>query len=117
MAISGSIRNDSVTQLLTVSSALDQPLYSARVCRRTLDLAQAVGERGNPALASDAGVAALFAEAALRASAINVRVNLVRVRSQQTVERVETELNALLAGTPSLKEEILATVGRRMAGE
>jgi formiminotetrahydrofolate cyclodeaminase len=89
----------------------------AQVCRRTLDLARDVAERGNPALASDAGVAALFAEAALRASAINVRVNLGHVRHQETVERIEAELNALLDGMPNFKEEILATVGRRMAGE
>ena len=48
----------------------------AGACRRVLDLAATVAGAGNPLLASDAGVAALLAEAALRASAINVRVNL-----------------------------------------
>ena len=88
----------------------------AGACRQVLDLARAVAESGNPRLASDAGVAALLAEAALRASAINVRVNLVALQDEAFVARTEAELNRLLEGTPGLKEEILALAGRRMAG-
>jgi methenyltetrahydrofolate cyclohydrolase len=92
------------------------PLAMAGVCRQVLDLALVVAERGNPRLASDAGVAALLAEAALRASAINVRVNLVALQDEPFVAQTEAELNRLLEGTPGLKEEILALAGRRMAG-
>ncbi|MGH2355924.1 MAG: cyclodeaminase/cyclohydrolase family protein [Chloroflexota bacterium] len=92
------------------------PLAMAQVCRRVLDLASVVAEHGNPDLASDAGVAALLAEGALRASAINVRVNLARVRNQLFVAQTEAELDRLLEGTPSLKEEVLAVAGRRMVG-
>jgi formiminotetrahydrofolate cyclodeaminase len=95
-------------------AAAEPPLAMARICRRALDLAQLAAEHGNPNLASDAGVAALLAEAALRASAINVRVNLARVRDRAAVERIEAELNHLLAAAPALKEEILALVGQRM---
>jgi formiminotetrahydrofolate cyclodeaminase len=97
-------------------AAAEPPLAMARICRRTLDLAEAVARDGNPNLASDAGVAALLAEAALRASAINVRVNLARIRNQEAAQRIESELNALLEGTPTLKEETLAVAGRRMLG-
>ena len=97
-------------------AAAEPPLAMARTCRRALELSQLAAEHGNPNLASDAGVAALLAEAALRASAINVRVNLARVRDQAAVERVESELNELLAGAPALKEEVLALVGERMVG-
>jgi len=98
-------------------AAASPPLAMARVCRRTLDLAEIVAVHGNPNLASDAGVAALLAEAALRASAINVRVNLARVRDREAVDGIEAELNGLLDGTPSLKEDVLAVAGRRMLGE
>jgi formiminotetrahydrofolate cyclodeaminase len=97
-------------------AAAEPPLAMARTCRRTLDLSHVAAEHGNPNLASDAGVAALLAEAALRASAINVRVNLARVRDQVVVGRIESELNDLLAAAPALKEEILALVGQRIAG-
>jgi formiminotetrahydrofolate cyclodeaminase len=93
------------------------PLAMARLCRRGLDLAGVVAESGNPNLASDAGVAALLAEAALRASIINVRVNLAQIRSRAFVEQTEAELDRLVEGTPSIKEAILATAGRRMVGE
>jgi formiminotetrahydrofolate cyclodeaminase len=97
-------------------AAAEPPLAMARTCRRALDLSQLAAEHGNPNLASDAGVAALLAEAALRASAINVRVNLARLRDRVAVERIEAELNGLLAAAPALKEEILALVGQRMVG-
>lgn len=92
------------------------PLAMAAVCREVLDLAQRAAEQGNPALASDAGVAALLAEAALQASAINVRVNLARVRDQAFVDVTTAELSRLVQGTPALKEEILALASRRMTG-
>ncbi|HEX2324028.1 MAG TPA: cyclodeaminase/cyclohydrolase family protein [Chloroflexota bacterium] len=97
-------------------SAAAPPLAMAGACRQVLDLARVVAESGNPRLASDAGVAALLAEAALRASAINVRVNLGALHDAAFVAQTEAELNRLLEGTPGLKEEILALVGRRMAG-
>jgi methenyltetrahydrofolate cyclohydrolase len=97
-------------------SAAAPPLAMAGACRQVLDLAMVVAESGNPRLASDAGVAALLAEAALRASAINVRVNLVALKDEAFVARTEAELNRFLEGTPGLKEEILALAGRRMAG-
>ncbi len=107
-------RSQALQQALRGAAA--PPLAMAAVCRRVLDLAQAAAERGNPALASDAGVAALLSEAALRASEINVRVNLVRVRDQTFVDATEAELNRLVQGTAARKEEILALAGRRMAG-
>ena len=41
-------------------------------------------------------------------------MNLARVRDRSAVERIEAELNELLAAAPALKEEILALVGQRM---
>jgi len=94
------------------------PLAMAGACRRVLELAGIAAEHGNPALASDAGVAALLAEAALQASAINVRVNLAQIRDAAFVSQTEAELYRLLERAPSLKEEILALAGKRagMAG-
>lgn len=100
-----------------VRAAAQPPLAMAAASRRTLDLAGIVAKDGNPQLASDAGVAALLAEAALRASAINVRVNLAQLRDEHSVAETEAALNQLLEGTPSLTAEILAISGRRMAGE
>jgi formiminotetrahydrofolate cyclodeaminase len=97
-------------------TAAAPPLAMAAACRRALDLSQTVAELGNRYLASDAGVAALLAEAALRASAINVRVNLAALEDKEFARSVEQRLNALLEGTPALKERILAIAGQRMVG-
>lgn len=95
-------------------AAAQPPLAMAAACRRALDLSRIVAEHGNPLLASDAGVAALLAEAALRASIINVRVNLASLRDQAFVAQTEAQLVQVAEGTPSLKEEVLAIAGRRM---
>jgi methenyltetrahydrofolate cyclohydrolase len=97
--------------------AATPPMEMAAACRRALELSRVVAEHGNHYLASDAGVAALLAEAALRASAINVRVNLATIEDQAFIQEIERRLNGLLEGTPSLKEETLAVAGRRMVGE
>ncbi len=107
-------RSKALQQALRDAAA--PPLAMAAVCRQVLDLAGVVAADGNARLASDAGVAALLAEAALRASAINVRVNLGGIRDASFVARTEAELNRLLEGTPSLREDVLAVAGRRMAG-
>jgi formiminotetrahydrofolate cyclodeaminase len=97
--------------------AAGPPLAMAGVCRRVLDLASAVAGAGNPLLASDAGVAALLAEAGLRASAVNVRVNLGHLRDPAFVAETEAELSRLLEGTAERKEEVLALATRRMGGD
>jgi formiminotetrahydrofolate cyclodeaminase len=90
------------------------PLAMAGACRRVLDLAATVAAAGNPLLVSDAGVAALLAESALRASAINVRVNLGQVRDGAFVAATEAELAGLLEGTAALKERVLDRVSERL---
>ena len=107
-------RNRAIQKALR--DAAGPPLAMAAACRRILDLAGVVAGHGNPNLASDAAVAALFAEAALRASVVNVRVTLARVRNEAFVTATEAEVNRLLEGTPSLKEDVVATAGRRMVG-
>jgi formiminotetrahydrofolate cyclodeaminase len=108
------LRNDEIQRATRAATA--PPLEMATACRRALELSEVVAESGNPFLASDAGVAALFSEAALRASAINVRVNLATIEDPIFVNAMEERLNAALEGSAALKEEILAIAGRRMVG-
>ncbi|MDE3174072.1 MAG: glutamate formimidoyltransferase [Gemmatimonadota bacterium] len=67
-------RNEAVTAALL--GAADVPLETARACVRVCGLAVAVAEKGNANAVSDAGVAALLAEAACRGAAYNVRINV-----------------------------------------
>ncbi len=56
--------------------AAEVPLETARACTRVAQLAATVAERGNTNAASDAGVAALLAEAACKGAVYNVRINV-----------------------------------------
>ena len=56
--------------------AAEVPLETARACADVAELARAVAERGNTNAASDAGVAALLAEAGCVGAAYNVRINV-----------------------------------------
>jgi glutamate formiminotransferase/formiminotetrahydrofolate cyclodeaminase len=57
--------------------AAEVPLETARFCSEVATLAAIAAEKGNTNAASDAGVAALLAEAACRGAAYNVRINVV----------------------------------------
>jgi glutamate formiminotransferase/formiminotetrahydrofolate cyclodeaminase len=56
--------------------AAQVPLDTARACAKVAELAAIAAERGNVNAASDAGVAALLAEAACRGAVYNVRINV-----------------------------------------
>jgi glutamate formiminotransferase/formiminotetrahydrofolate cyclodeaminase len=73
--------NDQRTQrAAAITTALvgasEVPLETARACAAVSSLAALVAEKGNPSAVSDAGVAALLADAACRGAAYNVRVNI-----------------------------------------
>ena len=56
--------------------AAEVPLETARACAEVAELAALVGTKGNSNAVSDAGVAALLADAACRGAAYNVRINV-----------------------------------------
>ena len=56
--------------------AADVPLETARACADVAELALVVAEKGNTNAASDAGVAALLAEAGCVGASYNVRINV-----------------------------------------
>ena len=87
-------------------AAADPPLMAARAARDVLDLALEAARIGNPTVTSDAAVAAWAACAAIRASAINVRVNLPGARDPAFAERCESELAKLVRDTIGLAEEV-----------
>jgi glutamate formiminotransferase/formiminotetrahydrofolate cyclodeaminase len=59
------------------------PLRTLESCVQAARLAAAAAKAGNPIVASDAGCAAVLAEAAGRCAAYNVRINLPRIRDQE----------------------------------
>ncbi len=82
------------------------PMQIAEACVQVLQLCKPIAEKGNVGAVSDAGVAALLAEAALRSAALNVLINLGAIKDADFVARERAALDDLLAGKAAMKEEI-----------
>jgi glutamate formiminotransferase/formiminotetrahydrofolate cyclodeaminase len=80
--------------------AADVPLETARWCAEVATLAAICAEQGNTNAASDAGVAALLAEASAKGAAYNVRIN-VAAMSDRSVGAPLVEEAARLVQTAS----------------
>ena len=71
--------------------ATQVPLRTMRAASRALPLLQRMAERGNPASASDAGVGALAAVAAIRGAELNVRINAASLKDRAAADRLLAE--------------------------
>jgi formiminotetrahydrofolate cyclodeaminase len=86
------------------------PLATTRACAEVIELAQSVAELGNPNVLSDAGVAALCAQAGLKGAALNVFINLGMIKDQTFVSQCQAELEQLLTSYVALAGEIYELV-------
>ena len=82
------------------------PMKVAEACVKIIDLCTPAAEKGNVNAVSDAGVAALMAEAGLRSAALNVLINLGAIKDEDFVTKERARLDALLEGKPALKDEV-----------
>jgi glutamate formiminotransferase/formiminotetrahydrofolate cyclodeaminase len=82
--------------------AAEVPLETARACAEVVDLAEVAAARGNSNAVSDAGVAALLADASCRGAAYNVRINVAALPERQAgralVEAVDEFVRRSSAG-------------------
>jgi formiminotetrahydrofolate cyclodeaminase len=83
------------------------PLRVAALSLDVLELTRIVIERGNPNAASDAGVGAYMAQAAVQAAALNVRTNLGGFEDRQEAKRLRDEIDRLLDRAQALVGEAL----------
>ncbi len=86
--------------------ATDVPLRIAEAAVKVIDLCQPAAEKGNKFAVSDAGVAVLMAEAALRSAALNVLINLGSLKDQEFAAAKRARLESLLAGKGALRDQI-----------
>jgi glutamate formiminotransferase/formiminotetrahydrofolate cyclodeaminase len=105
-------RSEAITEALLGASRV--PLDTARACARVAELAAAVGTKGNSNAVSDAGVAALLAEAACRGAAYNVRNNVAALEDKSRGAPLVAEATELVRQTSALAETTIAAVEAAM---
>lgn len=94
--------------------ATDVPLSIAEAAVEVMDLCMPAGEKGNKWAVSDAGVAVLVAEAALRSAALNVLINLGTLKDADFVADRRAKLDGLLEGKGAMRDEIYDYVVGRL---
>jgi formiminotetrahydrofolate cyclodeaminase len=89
-----------------LKNATEVPLRIAEAAVKVMDLCMPAAEKGNKWAVSDAGVAVLMAEAALRSAALNVLINLGSLKDQDFVAAKRARLESLLEGKGVVRDEI-----------
>jgi len=99
---------------LALQAAMGPPDRTADACLEVLSACSELADICNPNLLSDVGVAAVLAEAALRAAQINVRVNLAEIEDAALVERQRAKLAADGQRAKELAATVAAAIDRKM---
>lgn len=94
--------------------ATDVPLDCAQAAAEVLKLCKPLAEQGNKNVISDAGVAVLAAEAALRSAALNVYINIGSIKDEEFKQSRQQQLDEALAGTRDLTDEVYDIVKSRL---
>ncbi len=107
-----SVRSAAIQEALVFATEI--PLETARASSSLLPLCRKVAEIGNEQAVSDAGVAALAAEASLRSAFLNIEINLASITDQAFVARVREEMKTLDQQRAGQVEAILQIVAERL---
>lgn len=94
--------------------AMRPPLDIMRRACEVLALAEEAAASGNPAVASDAGCAALLGEATVRAATLNVLANVVLLRDETMAAEARAEVVQFEERAEALRERTLAAVHARL---
>jgi formiminotetrahydrofolate cyclodeaminase len=108
-----SSRQAAIQQALRAASI--PPLAAMEACRAILPLSLQVAAHGNPTVVSDAGVAAELAVAGVRASIVNVRVNLADLKDAEHVAAATRRIAAAEEGLADEVNRVAALVRAKLA--
>ena len=88
--------------------AAQVPLETMKTAMQVFPIAEAMARDGNPNSASDAGVGALAARAAVRGAFLNVKINAQGLEDQAAAAKLIEEGEAMVAEAEKLESEILS---------
>ena len=87
-----------------LKNAAEAPLCIMKTIVDTMEMIQVLGEKGSRLAVSDAGVAILFAQAALEGASLNIFINTKMMKDQEEAERLNYLADQLLATGKEPKE-------------
>ena len=94
--------------------AAQVPLKTMEASLKALPLALQMARDGNPASASDAGVAALAALAGIKGARLNVRINAASLKDKAPAQPLLERADAIVAEAEKLQAEVLEAVDRHI---
>ena len=94
--------------------AASVPLKTMEAALKALPLALEMAQKGNPASASDAGVAALAAVAGIRGAALNVRINAAGLSDKTPAQPLLARADAILSEALTLENQVLEAVNKNI---
>ena len=107
-------QEEQATRQAAIQAALEGatqvPLETAGACANVLKLASQVIAKINPNALSDAGAAALLAEAGLKGAQLNVAINLADINNPVFVAETREDLRRIVSGSDQEKERVFAYV-------
>jgi glutamate formiminotransferase / formiminotetrahydrofolate cyclodeaminase len=106
-------RRQAITTALL--AAAEVPLETARACAGVADLAADVAAKGNANAITDAGVAALLAEAGCKSAAYNVRINVASLDDPSRGEALVREVKELVMRAVASATRAAGIVDKAMA--
>lgn len=94
--------------------ATEVPLETMERCVEALELAEAAAKKGNRGATTDAAVAVLLAESAVRGASLNCAVNLASIRDESFRSQAEQKVEQLLKRADEIGHEAMAVVTERL---
>ena len=94
--------------------AAEPPLEIMRKCAEALDVIADYAAKGSALAISDAGCAAALCVAAMKAAALNVRINTKSMMDRDAADKMNAETDELLTKYTKLAEKIYEDVSGRL---
>lgn len=92
----------------------ETPERVAILCSQIWDTVELANDYGNPNAVSDAGVAALMLDAAIKASLLNVKINLPMIKDEAKKAAYVERMNGMLAESTERSNKIYSSVSNKL---
>jgi len=109
----GPERDREVQRALREASAV--PLEVLENSLKLLELASELVDKGNPALVTDVGIAALAAYAAMESALFNIEINLKWMRDEKFAEEMRGTCRPLMERGAALREEVVRKAWEKLS--